>query len=199
MNFNGLIVKYFMNRNDINRVITLAGVAGFVAIVTYLHFAQTDYSPANQLMSELALGRQGVLMLWAFLSFALSVAGTVSILAAYKAHPVIKLLLGTASLSLAGAGIFKLEAATTLHVALVGLAFILLVLCMYLTPRLITRFQTLQATLICWGFGAGTALFVGLGQGTLPIGLAQRLATACILLWLCWLALQSQTKNDQEV
>jgi hypothetical protein len=170
-----------------NRAIILAGVISFVVIVSYLHFAQIGYSPLYQLMSELALGRHGDLMLWAFLAFALSVASAINLLA----HPVIKLLLGLASLSLAGAGIFTLEVATTLHVALVAFAFVLLVLSMYLTPRLITAFQTRQSIIICWGLGASTALFVSLGQGILPIGLAQRLATACIMLWLSWLAIRN--------
>jgi hypothetical membrane protein len=174
-----------------NKKITLAGIIGFVAIVSYLHIVQTGYNPLYQLMSELALGQQGDLMLWAFLSFALSVASVIHLLS----HPAIKLLLGLSSLSLAGAGVFKLGDATTLHVALVAFAFVLLVLAMYLTPRLIAAFQSRQATLICWGLGTGTALFVSLGQGILPIGVAQRLATACILLWLAWMAFQCPRKN----
>jgi hypothetical protein len=168
------------------RIAVLAGVFGFAVIVCYLHLVQTDYSPLYQLMSELALGKQGALMLWAFLSFALAVAAAVKLLP----HPVLKLLLGLASLSLASAGIFKLGEATIVHVALVALAFVLLVLCMYLTPRLIIAFQTPVTMTVCWGLGTGTALFVALGQEILPIGLAQRLATACILLWLSWLVIQ---------
>jgi hypothetical protein len=175
-----------------NRTVILIGVIGFVAIVGYLHFVQTDYSPLHQLMSELALGKQGALMLWAFMSFALSVAAVIKLLP----HPVLKFLLGLTSVSLASAGIYKLGEATTLHVALVALAFVLLALCLYLTPRLITAFQTPVAMAICWGLGASTALFVALGQGILPIGLAQRLATACLLLWLCWLAIYRPEQNN---
>jgi hypothetical protein len=174
-----------------NKKIILAGVISFVAIVSYLHVIQVGYSPLYQLMSELALGQQGDLMLWAFLSFALSVASAINLLP----HLAIKVLLGLAAISLAGAGIFKLGEATTLHVALVALAFVLLVLSMYLTPRLITAFQTRLSIMICWGLSASTALFVGLGQGILPIGLAQRLATACIMLWLSWLAFQCPAKS----
>lgn len=178
-----------------NRIVILIGIAGFMATVGYLHIVQTNYSPLHQLMSELALGKQGVLMLWAFLSFALSVAATIKLLP----HLVLKLLLGLTFLSLASAGIFKLGEATTLHVALVTLAFILLVLCLYLTPRLLTAFQTPVAMTICWGLGASTALFVALGQGILPIGLAQRLATACLLLWLCWLAIYKPEQNIDSI
>ncbi len=169
-----------------SRIIVLLGVLGFVVLVCYLHLVQTDYNPLYQLMSELALGKQGTLMLWAFMFFALSVAAVIKLLP----HIVIKLLLALAAFSLAGAGIFKLGEATTLHVFLVAVAFVLLVLCMYLAPRLIIAFQTPTAMTICWGLGAATALFVALGQGVLAIGLAQRLATACILLWLSWLAIQ---------
>jgi hypothetical protein len=184
-----------MKNNRIGSFITLAGVVGFVSIVTFLHFIQAGYDPVHQFMSELALGRHGFLMLWAFLSFALSVAGAIKILAAYKAHIGIKLLLGIASLSLAGAGIFTLGAATTLHITLIALAFFMLVLSMYLIPRLITAFQTPLTMAFCWGLGAGTALFVGLGQGPLPTGLAQRLAAACLLLWLSWLAIFNLTQK----
>ena len=174
-----------------NRTVILIGVVGFVAIVGYLHVVQTDYSPQHQLMSELALGKQGTLMLWAFMSFALSVAAAIKLLP----HTVLKFLLGLASLSLAGAGIYKLGEATTLHVALVALAFVILALCQYLTPRLISAFQTPVAMAFSWGLGAGTALFVALGQVILPIGLAQRMATACLLLWLCWLAIYRPEKK----
>lgn len=178
-----------MKRHHANSIITLAGVVGFIAIVIYLHFAQTGYSLVHQLLSELALGRHGSFMLWAFISLALSVAGAISILTSYKTHLAINLLLSLASLSLVGAGIFTLGTAASLHIGLVALAFMLLVLSMYLIPRLVTAFQTPPAIAVCWGLGAGTALFVGLGQGPLPMGLAQRLAAVCILLWLSWLAI----------
>jgi len=171
-------------------------VIGFVVIVTYLHFAQADYDPVNQFMSELALGRHGSLMFWAFMSFAVSVAGSINILAAYKVHPAIRLLLGMGSLSLAGAGVFTLGDAATLHIALIALAFFLLVLSMYLIPRITTAFQKPLTTAVCWGLGAGTALFVGLGQGPLPIGIAQRLAAACILAWLAWLAILNLKQKE---
>lgn len=163
----------------------MAGVFGFVAIVCYLQLVQTDYSPLYQLMSELALGKQGALMLLAFMSFAIAVAAAIKLLP----HTIIKFLSALAVLSLASAGLFKLGDETTLHVALVAVAFVLLVLCMYLTPRLIPAFQTPKSMTICWGLGAATAIFVALGQGIIPIGLAQRLATTSILLWLFYLAI----------
>lgn len=187
-----------MKQKYTNSLITVTGVAGFIAIVIYLHFAQAGYDPVHQFMSELALGRHGSYMFWAFMSFALSVAGAINIVASYKAHAAIKLLMGIASVSLAGAGVFTLGDATTLHVALIALAFFVLVLSMYLIPRLIPAFQTPLTKVACWGIGAGTALFVGLGQGPLPIGVAQRLAAACLLLWLAWLAVFNLRKKSPQ-
>lgn len=169
--------------------ITLLGVVGFVGIVIYLHFVQVNYSPIHQLMSELALGQQGSLMLFAFLSLALSIASTVSILARCKAPLTILLLLSLASISMAGAGIFKLGAATSLHVGLVGLAFVLLGLAMYLVPLYVSSFQKIKS--ISWGLGIGMVMAIGLGNNFLPIGIGQRMATGCILLWLCWLTISN--------
>ncbi len=170
-------------------VVTLIGVSGFIGIVIYLHFVQTDYDPAQQFMSELALGRHGGMMFWAFLSFALSIAAATRILHAYKAPLAVKGLTSVASLSMLGAGVFELGAATTLHVGLIALAFFLLVLAMYFIPRVVPAFQARMAAAVCWGCAGGTALFVGLGVGLLPIGISQRMAAVCLLLWLSWLAL----------
>jgi len=178
-----------MKSGRVSSIVTLLGAAGFVGIVAFLHSIQTGYSSVHQLMSELALGEQGQFMLLAFIMFAASVAGAVGVLAAFQANTLIRVLLGTASLSLVGSGIFKLGAATTLHVVLVGLAFVLLGLVMYLVPRYVTGFQHVQGRVVSWGLGAGTALAVALGNNVLPIGIGQRLAAGCILLWLCWLAI----------
>lgn len=50
--------------------ISITGAAVFLAIVSYLHLAQAGYDPAHQLMSELALGAHGGMMLFAFLAVA---------------------------------------------------------------------------------------------------------------------------------
>ena len=61
------------NKNNTTGCIVIGGAIGFIFIVIYLHVIQADYDPVHQLMSELALGRHGSLMFWAFLSFSLSV------------------------------------------------------------------------------------------------------------------------------
>ncbi len=174
---------------NISRILAFGGSTGFVGIVTYLHFTQKGYSPAEQLMSELALGEQGFLMLHAFLLLASSVAGCVGLLASCRAPGAILAALGAASLSLAGAGVFKLGSATVLHITLVALAFVLLVLVMYLAPRHVEALKNAHGKAACWGLGTGTALMVALGHAAMPMGIAQRLAACCILLWMCWLAL----------
>ena len=175
-------------------IITLSGVAGFLVIVSYLHIIQVGYSPLHQLMSELALGQGGSLMLFAFLCLSVAIASAANILFNAKAPAAILLLVVTASIAMAGAGIFKLGAATTLHVTLIALAFVQLGLVMYLVPRYVPGFQ--ESKVISWGFCCGMALAVALGANVLPIGVAQRLATGFVLLWLCWLAIFA-TKKEQ--
>lgn len=178
-----------MNSGRVSSFITLLSAAGFVGIVLYLQKIQSGYSPIHQLMSELALGEQGQLMLVAFIMFAVAVMGAIGVVTMFKASRFITVLLGGAAASLVGAGMFKLGAATTLHVALVGLAFVLLGLVMYLMPRYVAAFRSVQSRLVCWGLAVGTVLSVALGNNVLPIGVGQRLAAACILLWLCWLGI----------
>lgn len=179
-----------MKINHRNSGLSFAGVAGFLLTVVYLHIVQipTGYDPVAQLMSELALGKSGFAMFFAFFSLAVACAGAECILRAHKAPLPMSLLLAAAALCFAGAGYFTLDTAAEIHVTLVGLAFMLLGLCMYLTPRLISVFHSLKARIICWGLCISTALFVALGQGILPAGIAQRLAAICILLWFCWMA-----------
>lgn len=189
-----------MKNNHTNSIITYLGVCGFLLPVIYLHIIQinTGYNPIYQHMSELALGKNGFLMVIAFSSLALSTLGTLLILATLKKSLSISSLLTIATISFIGAGIFKLGSYTELHVALVGLAFITLVLCMYLTPRLINKFRAKPYSFICWGLGASTAIFVACGLSILPTGLAQRLAATCLLLWFCWLATVNLNQGMQQ-
>lgn len=60
---------------------------------------------------------------------------------------------------------------------------------MYLVPRLLSQFSKRSSALICWGSAIFTTIFVALGKEIIPIGIAQRLAVCCIMLWLLWLAI----------
>ncbi|NOQ36051.1 MAG: DUF998 domain-containing protein [Methylococcaceae bacterium] len=168
-------------------VILLSALA-FISIVTALPFIQSDYSSTEQLMSELALGGYGFLMLFAFLAFAIAVFTAQQILATYDNNLALRTLLIIASCSLAGAGVFELGDYDALHIGLVALAFVLIVLAMYLVPRLIPVFQAPTPTIVCWSLGVATAIFVALGQDFIPMGIAQRLAAGCLFIWLLWLA-----------
>lgn len=181
----------------ISSFIILLGIMGFVGIVIYLHTAQIDYDPVNQLMSELVLGNDGHLMRGAFSMLALAIVGAMGVIMAFKASIIIVLLLAVAAVSLLGAGIFELGAATMLHIVLVAVAFVLLGLVMYLLPRYVASYQNMQSKLISWGLGIAMALFVLLGGKVIPIGVSQRMGAICIILWLSWLASYALRRNDK--
>jgi Protein of unknown function (DUF998) len=180
-----------MTRSQKNSITCFIGVFGFLTIVTFLHIAQipAGYSPIYQLMSELALGKDGKMMLFAFLGLALATLAAINIISSYQAPLAIKIILALTATAFAGAGYFTLETAMEIHISLVAIAFILLLLCMYLIPRMMTQFQTIKPKMICWGLATMTALAVALGQNILPIGIAQRIATTFILCWFVWLTI----------
>ena len=184
-----------MRNINFKSISVIFGAIGFITIVIALHIVQSDYDSIHQLMSELALGKHGSFMLIAFLSFSISVFFAQSILVTYKNNLLARVLLIVASFSLAGAGLFKLGSHTELHISLVALAFVLIVLSMYLIPRLILEFRNLVPIITCWGFGLGSSISVFLGQGFIPMGIAQRLAVSFILIWLLWLAIFHQKQT----
>jgi hypothetical membrane protein len=162
-----------------------AGVIGFVGIVTSLHLLQPNYNPKHQHISELAIGAYGAMMLFAFCSFAISIFCAQQCLGPMGAPRVIRLKLLLAAACMFGAGIFKLNDSATLHVTLIALAFMLLVIAMYLLPQMADKFKSRQSRITSWSLAAGTAIFAALG-GTMPAGLAQRATALSILLWLLW-------------
>ena len=166
----------------------IGGASGFFILVIILHIVQRGYDPVRQLMSELALGKYGLLMLPAFACFAISVSSVQVGLCPYGTSSVIRNLLRVSSLSLLGAGLFHLGNAPDIHICLVAVAFVLLVLTMYLLPRNVASFHgSVRITAVSWFHGLGTAVFAAAGQRLIPMGISQRGATACILSWLIWL------------
>jgi hypothetical protein len=111
------------DQNKVTGWIVISGAIGFISIVICLHLAQPNYDPVNQLMSELALGQYGFFMLFAFSSFALSVFTAQIGLHLHNSPTIIRLFLIIASISLFGAGVFRLGKTTELHIALVAIAF----------------------------------------------------------------------------
>jgi len=138
-------------------------------------------------MSELALGRFGSLMVLAFSSFAASVYALQIGLRQYQATVILRYFLIIAAFCLLGAGFFQIDTATDVHITLVSIAFVLIVLAMYLLPRNVPAFKTSVHIIISWTLGVGTAAFVALSQNILPMGIGQRGAALCILIWLVWI------------
>ncbi len=183
-----------MKSFNFKSVIIFIGVLGFIFIVTALHIAQTDYNPIHQLMSELALGKYGSFMILAFFSFSIAVFLAQQTLAIHSNNKFIRVLLLISSCSLAGAGIFGLGDYTNIHVALMAIAFTLIVLSMYLMPRLMPRFGQRKSTITCWVLGIGTAVAVFWGKITsLLVSLKESLL---VLFYFGYYGLQSSIKNN---
>jgi len=156
----------------------------FVGTVVLLHFLQPDYKPADQLMSELALGRYGWAMFFAFAGLALAVFGIQLSLGSYGASPSLRGLLAAAALFFLAAGVFPLGATSEIHIAAIAIAFVLSVLAMYLYPSDAGRAVAAAPRALSWSLAAAVALSVALGHSVLPMGIDQRLAAICLLIWL---------------
>jgi len=173
-----------MTKANVSGAASIVGVVLFVAIVCYLHAVQPGYDPAHQLMSELALGVHGEVMLFAFLAVAFALLALLIGLSLLGAQLLLKVVLAFAALCFIGAGVFPLGATTEVHVALVALAFIAGGLAMYLLPSYTTGFKTQFCRLTSWGLLTALALSVALGNSVLPIGIGQRLAAIALLAWI---------------
>ena len=91
-----------------------------------------------------------------------------------------------AALGFLGAGIFPLGRASEWHIALIAIAFVAVVLAMYLIPSVVSTQFGGRVRMVSWCLAGGTALGVLLGHSLLPIGVGQRLAAACVVSWLCF-------------
>ena len=163
----------------------IAGVALFVATVAALHFLQPGYDRANQLMSELALGAYGWAMVIAFAGLAMAMLGVQAAAAARDASRSLRVTLLAAAVFFAVSGVFPLGRTSEIHIAAIAVAFVLSVLAMYLYPAHAGRGASAAPRAISWPLAAGVAGSVALGQTLLPMGIAQRLAAAFLLAWLC--------------
>jgi len=162
----------------------MVGVATFAATVMVLHLLQPDHQATYQLMSELALGRHGWAMAVAFAGLALAVFGIQVAIAAFEASRGLRFLLMVAAAFFLAAGLFPLGDTSEIHIAAIAAAFVLSVLAMYLFPSNAGRASAAAPRVVSWSLAAGIAVSVALGHSVLPIGIAQRLAAACLLAWL---------------
>ena len=161
------------------------GVAVFTFVVVSLHVLQPRYDPANQLMSELALGRHGWAMFFAFAAIATALAGLQFAIAALGAGNGLRILMMISAALFLAAGVFPLgEATSTIHISAIAAAFVTAVLAMYLFPSMSGNAAELKSKAVSWSMAAGVAVSVAMGQSALPMGIAQRLAAAFLLLWI---------------
>jgi hypothetical protein len=152
--------------------------------VVALHILQPGYEPSNQLMSELALGPFGWAMVIAFTGLALAVFGVLLAIAGVGASPWLRFILAAAALSFLAAGIFPLGATSEIHITAIATAFVLSVLAMYLFPTSAGRAAAAASRSISWSLAVGVAVSVALGHSALPMGVGQRLAALCLIVWL---------------
>lgn len=165
-------------------VAALLGVAVFLVTVLTLHFLQPAYDPMHQLMSELALGPFGWAMVAAFSGLALAVFGIQAAIGVFGGSRSLRILLNAAAVFFFAAGVFPLGAATEIHIAAIATAFVLSVLAMYLFPSGAGRAANAAPRALSWSLAAGVAVSVILGHSVLPMGVGQRLAGLCLLVWL---------------
>jgi hypothetical protein len=167
--------------------LAITAALGFLAVVVALHLAQPDYDPRHEPISALATGPWGEAMFPAFLLLALSLFGAEEGLRDKGASALPRLLLLAAAVMMLAAGIFPLGQASFLHVTVVNVGANLLVVAMYLLPSRAGRLRSRGLQVESWLLAAGTVASVVSVQGGVPLGVAQRLAVGCVLVWLCLL------------
>ena len=165
-------------------VVALAGVAMFVIVVIGLHLLQPDYDPQHQLMSELVLGPHGWAMFLAFLGIAAALFGIQIAISNCGAARWYRFLLDAAALFFLAAGIFPLGKTTLIHIGAIAVAFVLAAFVMYFFPTSSGRASTAGPRAVSWSLAAGFAAAIALSQLNVPMGISQRLAAACLLVWL---------------
>lgn len=165
-------------------LITIGSVVAFVVLTVSLHFLQPGYNPVNQLMSELALGPYGIIMLFAFITLALALSSLAFGIWQRSANkiPAVVLLIG--AVCFLGAGILPIAVFNTAHVTLVFSSFLMCGLAMYLLPGCLSSILSAHDRMISWGLGGVLAVTVILGQEVLPTGIAQRVEAAILLIWV---------------
>lgn len=168
------------SRQYVGALLSIIGAALFLAVVIPLHFIQLDYNPRFQLLSELALGASGWVMLFAFFGLAMSAMGIGIISSSLHTSNFPSFIWGFAALCFLGSGIFPLGKSDFLHIALIASAFVLSVLGIYVFAR---QSSERVSKKLSYRLAVGIVFSVFLGNTVLDIGIAQRLAALCLLSW----------------
>jgi len=173
---------------DVKKIgkIAVFSPAIFIAIVVYLHSVQTDYEPAHQFMSELALGPMGWLMLFAFCSLGGSVGALAIGLLLSGARSAITVLLLLGTTGFIGAGFVRLDENANVHIGLVAVSFVTVALSMYLLPSSSDLFKGKRQKAISWILAIGLGVSVALGSSIIPAGVGQRISSLLLIFWLVW-------------
>jgi hypothetical protein len=168
--------------------ITGVGVILFIAVVLFLQRSQPQYNPFFQFISELVFGRFGDLLWLAFVGLSTAASATAVNLLACKSSVFLPLLLAIAGACFFAAGIITLATSIQIHVSLVAAGFVSCALGMYLLPRCVAAFSGIGAYLVSWGSGLAMCVATGLGNDTIPPGVAQRISAVALLFWLSFVA-----------
>lgn len=176
-------VAFLKQVHIISSLLLIGGVFLFLCVVIPLHLIQTNYNPRYQLMSELALGTRGEWMLLAFIGLSCAALGTKIVLWQQQASGFLRLIFGSVALFFLGSGIFPLGESDVLHIILIALAFIGSVLGILLFSTQAGKAATWIPQAVSVFLAIGISLSVFLGHAVLDIGIAQRLAASCLLLW----------------
>ena len=168
--------------------ITVTGIATFVFVVVFLHLSQPDYDPRSQMMSELALGKSGDLLLVAFIGLSVAIGTTAVSLLKQGSPAFLTALLCLASACFLAAGIVTLSVSAESHVLFVAIGFIACGLSMYLLPRTSLAFSGLRCHIVSWGSCLVMSVATGAGGNLIMAGVAQRISPVALLLWLSYVA-----------
>lgn len=182
-----MITKYlaFLKQAHLlSSLLLVIGVFLFLCVVMTLQLIQTNYNPRYQLMSELALGTHGEWMLLAFIGLSSAAFGTQCLLWQQQSSILLQLIFGSVALCFLGSGVFPLGESDVMHIVLITFAFIGSVLGIVLFSTHKGKAITFMSPLLSLLLAIGITLSVFLGHTLLvDIGIAQRLAASCLLLW----------------
>jgi hypothetical protein len=169
----------------------VAGAAVFVLVVGVLQHLQPNYDPSLHLISELVFGAHGVWLIAAFIALGAAFGGLGLGMLGLNAGALSLLAYG-AGMCFVGAGAIPLGSQPEVHIPLIAIAFVLSGLLMIFGPlRAFGRGNPLgvrrsrPVLLMSWALALAMLICAVLGSKTLlPIGIAQRAAAGCLLLWL---------------
>lgn len=180
------------------RVVGLGASLTFVATVGLLPLWQPGYDARRQLISELAAGPRGGILLAAFVGLAFAIAAAAVGLALRHAPRSLVAPLLMASVCMAGAGFVPLQEAAEIHVGLVAIGFGLACAVIAAWPIAVPPCERRHRTL-SWSLGA--AMIASLGLAAIaPFGVVQRAAAALFVTWLalCVIVTTSVGSRDEQ-